>query len=488
MLNKVLFFLCFTSILACGNVWAQENIDNDLSGFESATTDTNNDLAGFSNEISNDLDGFNEDIPHAKEGLLSSTKEDESTNAKQDIFSLSGDLAFKTSVGYLKHEVDGIEYSGVNQAQTSLYLQLDGKLSDKWKLRVSGDMFYDAIYDIYSDNKYRDDILDAYKTQLRFDDTYIQGRLTNNIDLKVGRQIVVWGKSDSIRITDVINPLDNRLPGMTDIEDLRLSEGMAKLDYYLGMWNFSAMLIGESRIMLEAPPQSEYFPVYKIFPSAPDPFYELVTPATSIKNMQLAFAANGVFSGWDLSFYAADVLDQKWHINLQTAKREVSKIQMLGSAVNIASGSWLLKSEIALLNGVKYNSTTDEKRRLDALIGIDYMGFNDSVISLELANRHIFEYEQKMSQFPDYVDENELQTALRLTRSFSHDSINATALLSMFGATWEYGGFARVWVEYDLADALSANIGVVDYIDGDKPFTKANKDNDSFFADISYSF
>lgn len=466
MLLKLLIPLTLTSLLACGNIHANENIDDDLSGF---TTE---------NEIEDeDIMTSNEITPHAK--------------TKEDLFTLSGDLAFKISAGYTKHKVDGIEYSGINQAQTSLYLQLDSKIYDDWKLRISGDSFYDAIYDIYSTNNYTDDILDTYKTQIRLDDTYIQGRLTNNIDIKIGRQKVVWGKSDNIRITDVINPLDNRTPGMTDIEDLRLSVGMAKLDYYLGMWNLSAMIIGESRIMLEATPRSEFFPVEAIFPIAPDPFIELKNPATSVENMQYAFAANGVFSGWDLSFYVADVFDQKWHINPSSHKREVSKIQMIGSAINIATGNWLLKSEIAYLDGVKYNSTTDDKSRFDTLVGVDYMGIKDTVLSLELANRHIFDYESQMSNAvssPDFTDEDEMQTAMRLTRSFENDSINATALLSMFGSSWQNGGFARIWVEYDVIDGVSANFGVVDYIDGDKPLMKAIKDNDRIFADITYSF
>jgi len=231
---------------------------------------------------------------------------------------------------------------------------------------------------------------------------------------------------------------------MTDIEDLRLSVGMFKLDYYWDAWNFSAMAIAENRIMLEAAPRSEFFPVDNVFPlGAPDPFIELVTPDTSWENMQYAFAANGVFSGWDLSFYAADVLDQKWYIDPDTFTRTVSKVQMLGSALNIVKGSWLLKSEIAYLDGIKYNSTTDAKSRFDALIGVDYMGVKDSVFSLEVANRHIFDYESQMSELvekPDYVDENELQSVIRLTRSFSNDTINATVLLSMFGGSWEYGG------------------------------------------------
>ena len=58
----------------------------------------------------------------------------------------------------------------------------------------------------------------------------------------------------------------------------------------------------------------------------------------------------------------------------------------------------------------------------------------------------------------------------------------------MFGASWEYGGFARIWVEVELADALNANFGLVDYIVGDRPFTEAIQDNDRVFADITYSF
>ena len=483
--------LSFSLIAAFSNISANESIEADLDGFSSQNIEQeSSDLEGFSDENVeyDDLSGFQEN------DILVQTEETQEDQTKKASFSLSGDLAFKTSYGYMQHSVNGIDYFGFNQAQTSLYLQLDGKLSDNWKIRISGDTFYDAIYALHPNNDYNNDIQDTYETQLRLDDTYIQGRLTKNLDLKVGRQRVVWGKSDSIRVTDVINPLDNRLPGMTDIEDLRLSVGMAKFDYYIGSWNLSAMLIGESRIMLEAAPRGEFFPVDKIFPIAPDPFIDLDTPDSSLRDMQYAFAANGIFSGWDLSFYAADVLDQKWHIeNAGTvnAVRKVSKIKMLGSALNIAIGSWLLKSEVAFFDGVKYNSTLDDKQRLDVLLGFDYMGISDTVLSLEVASKHIFDYETQMSQnvpMPDYLDQNEFQTAIRATRSFVNDSINATVLLNMFGSSWEYGGFARVWVEYDVMDAVVANVGLVDYIDGDKPFTKAISDNDRVFADITYSF
>lgn len=487
MLKSVLSSFVLISMLSCSIFAAEANIEDDLSGFSEEVFD---ELDGFSDEVNDDLAGFSDD-----DGSIEMVAEVDTNGA--DDFTLGGNIAFKSSVGYRKHEVDGSDYTGINQAQSALYLQLDGKLSDDWRVRISGDAFYDAIYDLRSYEDYRQEVLDDYRTQLRFDDTYIQGRLTPDLDLKAGRQVVVWGKSDNIRITDVINPMDNRLPGMTDIEDLRLSVGMLKFDYYTGQWNFSAMIIPENRIMMEPTPRGEFFPVDTIL-NVPggiiDPFPELRTPATSWDNMQYAFAANGVFRGWDLSFYAADVLDQKWHFiqnphpNTPLSDRTVSKIKMLGSAVNISEGSWLFKAEAAFLDGVKYNNTPDDKQRLDTLIGFEYMGITDTTLSLEFANRHIFDYETRMQYQSDFVDKNELQTALRATRSFSNETIDLTALVSMFGEKWEYGGFARVWVEYELMQAVNVNFGVVDYIGGERPYTESIKDNDRVFADIQYSF
>jgi len=493
MLIKPLLSLLLVSTLMCA-----DDIEEDLGGFTEETSDAQTATASFSDESPqqiNELDGFLDE----DEVLDGFTDEEiileEEKETKTQNFTLSGSLAFKTSVGYKKHEVDGSEYSGINQAQSSVYLQVDGKLSDNWKIRISGDTFYDAIYDLRSNENYSQEVKDDYRTQLRLDDTYIQGSITSDLDLKAGRQIVVWGKSDTIRITDIINPLDNRLPGMTDIEDLRLSVGMAKFDYYVGQWNVSAMVIPENRIFYEATPRGEYFPVDAVFFNAPNPFPDLNTPSTSWDNMQYALAVNGVFSGWDLSFYAADVLDQKWYLDrpvgtpiTSTTQRRVSKIKMLGSAGNIVFGSWLLKAEVAFLEGVKYNNTNNDKNRLDTLVGLEYMGVKDTTFSLELANRHIFDYEKQMVTQADFVDMNEMQTALRVTRSFANDSFNATALLSMFGSSWENGGFVRIWGAYELMEAVNLNVGIVDYIGGNKPLMEAIKDNDRVFADITYSF
>ena len=438
----------------------------------------------FADDLDMDLDGFDTEETLFDEPIDEADVENREVEKEISPLAIGGSIAFKTAYGYRNHKVDGVEYEGFNQSQISFSAELDYKISKDWKLRIEADTYYDAIYDLRTKTDYNDDVLDAYHTDIMLKDSYIQGSLSDDLDLKVGRQIVVWGKSDSIRITDVINPLDNRTPGMTDIEDLRLSVGMAKFDYYVGSWNISAMLIGENRIMIEAPQNSEFFPI--------DTGMDLKKPDYDTDNLQYALAFNGIFSGWDLSFYGANVLDSKWHIDTVTKTREVSTIGMLGSAINIATGSWLLKSEVAFLSGIKYNSTTDEKNRLDMLVGFDYMGIKNTVLSLEVADRHIFDYEDKMNSkteiLKDYTDQDEVQTAIRASRTFLNESIEVTTLVSMFGTSFENGGFVRVWSEIDIIDGVTSNVGVVDYVGGDNFFMDKVKDNDRVFADITYSF
>ena len=89
---------------------------------------------------------------------------------------------------------------------------------------------------------------------------------------------------------------------------------------------------------------------------------------------------------------------------------------------------------------------------------------------------------------PDRAQENEFQSALRLTRDFRHDTLHLRYLLTLFGHDGSDGGFQRLWVEYDLNDSVKATMGVVDYRTGDAPPFNSIGDNDRVFAELRYSF
>jgi len=408
---------------------------------------------------------------------------------KESMHQLQGSLNFSTSYNYAhaKPVKNRTDFRGISRLKTKLDLTLDSKINSEWKSRFEIQTFYDAIYSL-RDNFYSDDVIKTYEKEFEIQEAYILGSLNDNVDIKIGRQIVVWGKSDNIRLNDVINPLDNRELGMVDIEDLRLPLFMSKLDYYSGAWNVSAMIIHESRVQKEAANGSDYLPT-SIFLEPNAIFPEDITPSNSLSNTQFAFSLNGRFSGWDLSFYLAKVLNSKWHFENNRQTRNYDHIKLLGAAYNIAVDNILFTSEIAYTQDLKFNRTHDQKDRLDLLIGMEYSGINDLSTSLEISQRHIFSYENAMQEAPDFAYKDERQTALRVSYNFNHEKGTLTYLNTLF---WNHnhvnGGFERLWLNYELDDDFECNIGIVDYIGGEKTVLEALKNNDRFFIDISYNF
>jgi len=96
-----------------------------------------------------------------------------------------------------------------------LELTLKKKFSDSWQGQISAWGYYDLVYSLQGRDNYTSEVLDSYEKELQLRDTFIQGSLTEKLDTKIGRQIVVWGALDNLRVTDVLNPLDLRVLGLT---------------------------------------------------------------------------------------------------------------------------------------------------------------------------------------------------------------------------------------------------------------------------------
>lgn len=391
--------------------------------------------------------------------------------------SLSGDYTFSTAYNY-----DGEAFiKGLSRLRSTLNLTLDMEFSKYWRSKVEMKALGDPIYKLRDIRGFTETLED----EKEFKEAYIQGSM-GNFDLKIGRQIIVWGKSDNIRITDVINPLDNREIGMVDIENLRLPVNSSKLSYFRGDYAFKIAVIHEARVQKEAGVGSEFFPS-AIFPPA-FVIPPVIDPESDRNSAQYTASVDGTFSGWDISFYAAKVLDQRWHLDNSKSVRIYTPIKMSGFALNIASGSWVFKTESALLEALHYNTTSKEKSRLDSLVGLEYSGVKDVTTSFEVANRHIFDYEPQMLFAPDYVRKNEMQTAFRSSYTFDHDNARLSYLVTVAGYELQDGGFQRFWLDYDYSDIIKLTAGFIDYFGGEKPYLKAISVNDRLFFDFKYSF
>jgi hypothetical protein len=162
---------------------------------------------------------------------------------------------------------------------------------------------------------------------------------------------------------------------------------------------------------------------------------------------------------------------------------------MLGGAFNIARGNWLFKTEAAFFDGFEFTNTPDKKySRLDALIGAEYSGISDATITLEMANRHYFDFDKRLEDSPDLQKEDLFEWALRVTKPYWNDTLDVTFFTTIFGLTGEDGGFQRFTAVYDLTDSIELTGGIVFYQSGDLRRTMDIGDNDRVYFNVQYNF
>ena len=81
---------------------------------------------------------------------------------------------------------------------------------------------------------------------------------TDNMDVRLGKQFVVWGVLEGIRLTDEINPMDFRELMLPDLLDYRIPLWTAKVDYYAEESTWQFLWIPELRFHEPAPAGSEW--------------------------------------------------------------------------------------------------------------------------------------------------------------------------------------------------------------------------------------
>lgn len=466
-----LYFFCGLLLSFQWSAYAKEvDIEQVLSGFDNAA------LIVKANSA-DDMDAVLEGFADEESGIEGSTEDDKVSDTLNGSLNLSATYNFAHDAP----ELGQADYRGLSRLRAKLSLESKHRFANDWWILANGYIYYDLAYAINGRNNYLDAVRDAYQSEAELGELYIQGRTSESLDFKFGRQIVIWGKSDSVRVTDVLNPLDQRELGLVDIKDLRLPLTMAKLDYYCNNWNLSIMVIPEIRSHKNPPYGSDFYPF-------PITIANVDKPSHGGRNSEVAIAANGVFSGWDISFYLARLYDDNAYVVASSSgpRQKYARIRMMGTAFDIALGNWLVKGEIAHLRGLRYSGLHGVKPdRSDTMFGVEYTGFDNTTLSAEVVDRYTHGHLKTFTK--QGINQNEWQVALRYQSDLLYDRVHLIAVTTHLGRHLQ-SGFTRLSAGYDLTDAFTFTTGLVLYHPGDTiPFT-AIGDNDRAFVDLVYSF
>jgi len=470
MRRSVLFCAALGFTLASPSMAFAQSMEDALGGFDEPAQ---------TNELDDVLGGFESDPTPTK---IIAQEEDPSP------WNLSGYASFSAAYDFAQPDpaVGDADYRGFSRARPKVSFKLKGNFPDALPVpvRVVGEVSaaHETIYQMRGSSDYAVSVKSSFEQDINLGEVYIGAELTDNLELTVGRQIVVWGTSENLRVVDVVNPLDRREIGMVDIEDLRLPLTMVRADYVTGPWIATALVIPHIRFNRLAPSNSPYDITNGGAP-------ENDVPADGLGNAELAASLRGNFSGWDLSFHVANIYDDAGHKETVDGVNRIrhSRVNMVGITADVALGNWLIKGEAASTFGLQtLGDPGKDFTRSDVLAGVEFTGLTDASVSFEVVNRHLHNWNPLLAD--EGLKENSQEYALRFAADYMRDRLHITALTTRLSPLSSGGGFSRLSVEYDIKDALSVTGGVVAYHDGTRAPFSGIGENDRLFFEIKQSF
>lgn len=193
---------------------------------------------------------------------------------------------------------------------------------------------------------------------------------TDNADFRLGKQFVVWGILEGIRITDEINPLDFRELILPDMLDYRIPLWTAKVDYYAGENTYQFLWIPDLKFHKPAPAGSEW----ELLQTVPN----TVAPESyKLKNSEFGIRWSRSFGTSDVSlsyFHTWDdfpVVFRSAELNAGTNPvffPTFTQINMFGATLARPMGFGILKTEAAFVPDKYFGLKNDVDRDQDGFL------------------------------------------------------------------------------------------------------------------------
>lgn len=352
---------------------------------------------------------------------------------------------------------------------------------DEASIVVNAQLVHDAL-GAQSANGYSALVSDDGSFALKLKEAYIDWK-GEMLALRVGRQVVSWGKADDIQITDIICPKDESNFVAGDYNESRLGIDAVRLSLLTEKMQFDAFFIPfftPSILPLAKgnPLKAIMLPdrVDGITINTPQSYRDLEHPSKHISNSEYAFRASAYTSIADVSFYYFygwdDIPFFKYSANIDensdfesiTVSGKYNRMMMIGLDAAIPIGDLVIRLEEAyfpkrhfqtsseyqteeLLNG-KSPKSSIKKHELVNLVGLDWTPSGGWTITAQYICDIVF----KHSNILDRKD-FEHQATLSIEKTLLNETLTLMASGSLDMRA--FSAATELEADYKLTDAIT---------------------------------
>lgn len=367
---------------------------------------------------------------------------------------------------------------------------------DEATVVVNAQLVHDALGS-QSANGYSTLVSDDGTFALKLKEAYIDWK-SEMLALRVGRQIVSWGKADDSQITDVICPKDEASFVASDYNESRLGIDAVRLSlltekiqadvYYIPFFTPSILPLAKGN-----PLKAKVFPanVDGIRIYAPEDYRDLEHPSKHVSNSEYAFRVSAYtsfadmslyyFYGWDdtpffkynphmVIYNSADskdnssIYDDIFEIDISG---KYKRMMMMGLDAAIPAGEFVIRLEEAYFPKRHFQTTTEyqiqrqfsgknvktslQKHQLISLAGLDWTPSGGWTLTAQYISDIVFNHEKS-------IDRRNFEH--QATLSVEKTLLNETLTLMVSGALdlRNFSSAGEIEAAYKLTDAITLSI------------------------------
>lgn len=310
----------------------------------------------------------------------------------------------------------------------------------------------------------------------------------DSLDLRIGKQQIIWGKADGVFITDIVSPKDLRQFLLPDFDEIRIGVIALKADLYFGDNTLEAVVV-PLFTPTRTPETGSIWLVTPDFPVTPT-IHSTVEVDMKAANSEIFAKYSYLGSQFDLELMAGYMWDDEPALHITNPgpleiTPEYHRLILIGGSFSTTMAGVVLRGEGGYYNG-KYFRTSDiaaggviEKDYVNYLGGIDFslMGIN---LSAQFIQQAIPEYDEEIVD-----DQFENMVTFMISDTFFRDTLRLE-LFSYLGLN-NMDSLIRPRIIYDIRDGLELQIGANIFTGHEGDFGQYD-DNDMLTVKLEYTF
>lgn len=308
-------------------------------------------------------------------------------------------------------------------------------------------------------------------------------------DIRIGRQIIAWGKADGIRITDLLSPSDLTEFIAFEFDDIRIPVNSVKFRMLFEKVNFELIATPVFTPAKQAGQDSPWF----IESSLPqnDAVVNINEPELVLKSGEIAGKVSFFLSKIDVAFSAMYLWDDfpvttvgRDNTNNLVYDVNYYRNTILGAEAAIPAGDFVFRTEAAFYLKKQFQKedmkNTSENQMIHWLAGADWYPGNNWSVTAQFSGKSILFYRDKISE-----EQNSWIATLNIQKKILRETLTIANMI--YFEFNEPDGMDRFSIDYALTDPFHFLAGV-DYMFGDSGYFGQFKNNSQIWIKAKYSF